>query len=84
MNGSSRTSSSAAWLSLAAFTPELISVPITIPIDNVNRIKVNESSFCERNLSNILMGFSYSSRAVRADLRDPAPHLLFRWMLPRI
>ena len=40
----------AIWLSLAAFTPELIRVPITMPIDSVNRTNVNESNFCVRNL----------------------------------
>src|ERR1035438_2149371 len=42
-------------LSLAAFTPELISVPRTMPIDSVNNITVNESNFCVRNLSKKLM-----------------------------
>ena len=39
-------------VALAAFTPELIRVPITMPIDSVNRINVNESNFwcatCQR------------------------------------
>src|SRR5437667_11801812 len=34
----------AAW-SLAAFTPVLTSVPIKIPIDSVNKIKVEDRSF---------------------------------------
>jgi hypothetical protein len=41
--------------SFAAFTPELITVPITIPIESVKRISVKESSFCARNLSKKLM-----------------------------
>src|SRR5271157_196474 len=46
----------AALLSdLAALTPEVIRVPITIPTDRVNKISVNESSFCVRNLSKKLM-----------------------------
>src|SRR6266404_6211784 len=37
-----------AGVSLAAFTPVLIRVPIRIPIDNVNKIKVEETSFFVR------------------------------------
>src|ERR1035438_7441105 len=45
-----------AWLlSLAAFTPEPISVPSTIPMDNVKSISVKESNFCVRILSTKLM-----------------------------
>src|ERR1017187_2766557 len=63
----------AAWLSLAAFTPELIRVPITMPIDSVNRINVNESSFCVRNLLKKLM-----------DLLNSSVNSLTSWMQPRI
>src|ERR1700674_2315170 len=47
--------------SLAAFTPELIKVPITMPIDSVKRISVNESNFCVRNLLMKLMDLVNSS-----------------------
>ena len=46
---------------LAALTPWLTSVPMTMPTLSVNRIKVNESTFCVRNLSNRLMESSHSS-----------------------
>ena len=52
----------AAGLSLlAALTPWLTSVPMTMPTLSVNRIKVNESTFCVRNLSKRFMETSYSS-----------------------
>ena len=37
--------------SLAALTPVLIKVPIRIPIESVNRIRLEDKSFCLRNLS---------------------------------
>ncbi len=52
----------AAWPSvLAALTPWLTSVPMTMPTLSVNRIKVNESTFCVRNLSKRFMDPCYSS-----------------------
>ena len=50
----------ATWPPLAAFTPELIRVPITIPTDSVNSTNVNERNFCVRNLSKILMDLHLS------------------------
>src|SRR5579872_607676 len=47
----------ATTCSFAAFTPVETSVPITTPIDNVNRIRLKESNFCLRILSKKLMSW---------------------------
>src|ERR1700730_4314074 len=52
--------------SLAAFTPELTKVPITMPIDSVKRISVNESNFCVRNFLMKLMDLLHSSAELQA------------------
>jgi hypothetical protein len=41
----SGVASGAATWSLAAFTPVVINVPMTIPIESVNRSRLRESSF---------------------------------------
>src|SRR6185503_19554342 len=51
----------AALSLLAAFTPWLTSVPMTMPTLKVNNIKVNESTFCVRSLSKRFMETLYSS-----------------------
>ncbi len=58
-------------LGRAAFTPVLISVPITTPIASVNTIRVNESSFSVRNLSKNFMG--YLTPALHATRPQNAP-----------
>src|SRR5689334_4897793 len=55
----------ATVFSFAAFTPDVISVPITMPMDRVKRISVNERNFCVRNLSKKLMDFLNLPRARR-------------------
>src|ERR1700682_5260012 len=57
----------AAAESFAAFTPELIKVPITMPIDSVKRISVNESNFCVRNLLMKLMDLLHSSAKLQTE-----------------
>ena len=44
------SAAAALLLAFAVLILELINVPITMPIDSVNRINVNESSFSVRNL----------------------------------
>src|SRR5947207_2763124 len=60
---------------LAAFTPELTRVPITIPTESVNNISVNERAFCLRSLLKKLMGLLLLLRAMDKSLLRQ----LFRW-----
>jgi hypothetical protein len=50
--------SGATFCALAAFTPVFTSVPITIPIESVNSIKVVDKSFCCLILSSSFICFS--------------------------
>src|SRR5438445_8835448 len=67
-----------AGVSLAAFTPVLTRVPIRIPIDKVNRIKLEETSFLVRIVFRKLITLPttsalscidyYNSRAISMDV----------------
>ena len=74
----------ALLLAFAVLMPELISVPITMPIDSVNRINVNESSFSVRNLSKTLMGTSSLLPKFRPAMILCRTERLFTWMKPWI
>src|SRR5579872_2124783 len=61
----------ASVLSLAAFTPELITVPITMPTDKVTSSSVKVSSFCMRNRSMTFMIPSFGIALLPQSLRLP-------------
>src|SRR4051794_410240 len=64
--------------SFAAFTPWLITVPITIPTQSVNTTRLNERIFCVRILSKKLMDL-ITSACVQGQLYSLcAP--LYSWM----